>query len=163
MGVLWTLQSLVAKYDGDYDYDGDTATLTGNQLHAGDAEKSANLLFTYTPIETIIDGELKFSVPSGWDYPQTDSPSTAGFTVVDSGGRIGPPDATGNSVTVPIYLINREDTITIDYGTDSGGVTPPTSVGPETFTIAVKGSATGRLKPVLQWKQYGAYQIASNR
>ena len=112
--------------------------------------RKANLLFTYTPIETIIDGELKFSVPSGWADPQTDSPSTTGFTVVDSGGRIGSPDATGDSVTVPIYLINRDDTITIDYGTDGGGVTPPTSMGPETFTIAVKGSATGDLN--LPWQ-----------
>ena len=97
-----------SQHTGDYDYVDDAATLTGaNQLHAGDADKSANLLFTYTPIETVIDGELKFSVPSGWDYPQTDSPSTAGFTVVDSGGRIGSPDATGDSITVPIYLINR--------------------------------------------------------
>ena len=146
------VEILASANTGDYDYDdAGTATLTGiNQLHAGDADKSANLLFTFTPIETIIDGELKFSVPSGWADPQTDSPSTAGFTVVDSGGRIGSPDATGDSITVPIYLINRDDTITIDYGTDSGGVTPPTSMGTETFTIAVKGSATGRFKPVLR-------------
>ena len=89
-------------------------------------------------------------MPSGWADPQTDSPSTAGFTVINSGGRIGSPDSVGNSVTVPIYLVNRDDTITIDYGTDSGGVTPPTSMGTETFTIAVKGSETGRLKPVLR-------------
>ena len=107
---------------GDYEVDGETVNM--RQLHAGDGAKT-NLLFTYTPIETIIDGELKFSVPSGWADPQTDSPSTEGFTVVNSGGRIGPPDATGDSVTVPIYLINRDSTITIDYGAENGGVTPP--------------------------------------
>ena len=91
---------------------------------------------------------MKFSVPSGWADPQTDSPSTTGFTVVNSGGRIGPPDATGNSVTVQIYLINRDSTITIDYGAEGGGVTPPDAMGPESFTIQIKGSATGRLKPI---------------
>ena len=150
MAVRWALKSLLAQTTaGDYEIDGEAVTGI-YQLHAGDADKTANLLFTYTPIETIIDGELKFSVPSGWADPQTDSPSTAGFTVINSGGRIGSPDSVGSSVTVPIYLVNRDDTITIDYGTDSGGVTPPTSMGTETFTIAVKGSETGRLKPVLR-------------
>ena len=123
------------------------------QLHAGDADKSANLLFTYTPIETIIDGELKFTVPSGWADPQTGSPSTTGFTIIDSEGRIGAPDSDGDSVTVPIYLINRNDTITIDYGAENGGVTPPTSVGPETFTFAVQGSESGRLKSLPSSRQ----------
>ena len=30
----------------------------------------------------------------------------------------------------------------------NGGVTPPDSMGPEEFTIAVKGSADGRPKPI---------------
>ena len=40
--------------------DGEEEEVDTRQLHAGDADKKANLLFTYTPIETIIDGELKF-------------------------------------------------------------------------------------------------------
>ena len=127
--------------------DGEAEEVDVRQLHAGDGAKT-NLLFTYQPIETIIDGELKFTVPSGWADPQTDSQSEEGFTVVNSGGRIGPPDASGGSVTVPIYLINRDNTITIDYGAENGAVTPPDVMGPETFTIEIKGSATGRLKPI---------------
>ena len=56
-------------------------------------------------------------------------------------------------MTIPIQLVNRDDTITIDYGSDGGGVTPPTSVGPETFTFAVKGSADGRLKSLPSSRQ----------
>ena len=62
MAVRWALKSLLAQNTGDYEIDGEAVTGI-YQLHAGDADKSANLLFTYTPIETIIDGELKFSVP----------------------------------------------------------------------------------------------------
>ena len=53
--------------------------------------KTANLLFTYTPIETIIDGELKFTVPSGWDDPQRDSASAVQALLMSdtTGGRIG--------------------------------------------------------------------------
>ena len=51
-------------------------------------------------------------------------------------------------MTIPIQVITRDNTITIDYGADNGGVTPPTSAGEETFTFAVKGSADGRLKPL---------------
>ena len=133
--------------------DGEEEEVDTRQLHAGDADKTANLLFTYTPIETIIDGELKFTVPSGWANPQTDSPSRAGFTVVSSGGRTLPPKPSGDSVTVPIPLINRNDTIVIDYGAESGGVTPPTSMGTETFTFAVQGSETGRLKELPSSRQ----------
>ena len=133
--------------------DGEEEEQDIHQLHAGDADKRANLLFTYTPIETIIDGELKFTVPSGWADPQTSSPSRAGFTVVSSGGTTLPPDASGDSVTVSIPLINRNDTIVIDYGAESGGVTPPTSVGPETFTFAVQGSETGKLKELPSSRQ----------
>ena len=65
-GVLRQLKSLLAKTLVTTITTAGTATLTGiNQLHAGDGAKTANLLFTYTPIETIIDGELKFSVPFG--------------------------------------------------------------------------------------------------
>ena len=143
---------IVASQSGDEDYEVDGETIKMLQLHAGDAEKSANIRFTYTPIESIItDGELKFTVPSGWNNPQTDSPSTAGFTVVSSsGGTRLPPVPDGNSITVPLVLITRDNPITIDYGAESGGVTPPTSVGPETFTIQIKGSADpgSRLKPI---------------
>ena len=45
---------------GDYEVDGETVSM--RQLHAGDGAET-NLLFTYTPIETIIDGELKFIRP----------------------------------------------------------------------------------------------------
>ena len=163
-GGTATVEIVASENSGDYDYVDGTATLTGiNQLHAGDGAKT-HLQFTYTPIETIIDGELKFTVPSGWADPQTDSPSTTGFTQVSSGGRIGSADATEvGSVTVPIYLINKNDTITIDYGSEAAVLLHhPTSMGTETFTIAVKGSADGRLKPIGR-QPIGGYQTASNR
>ena len=47
-------------------YDGaDAAT---QEVHAGDT--SVYLLFTYTPHETITDGELEVTVPAEWTIPK---------------------------------------------------------------------------------------------
>ena len=140
-----SVEIVASENSGVYEVDGEEV----KQLHSGDGAKT-HLRFTYTPIETIIDGELKFAVPSGWDDPQRDSASAAGFTDVDTtGGRIGSPRALeSGSLTVPIYLIDRDDSIIIDYGAAGGAVMPPTSVGPEEFKIEIKGSAAGRFKPI---------------
>ena len=57
-----------AKYDGS-----DTAT---QEVHAGD--DSVYILFAYTPSETITDGELRFTVPTGWSPRKS---MTKGYTV----------------------------------------------------------------------------------
>ena len=91
-GGTATVEIVASENTGKYMIDDEEVDT--RQLHAGDGAKT-HLQFTYTPIETIIDGELKFSVPSSeWADPQTDSPSTTGFTQVSSGGRIGSADAT---------------------------------------------------------------------
>ena len=62
--------SPTGKYDGSDD--------VTQEVHAGDT--SVYLLFTYTPHETITDGELRFTVPTNWSLPQEDDQGEAGYT-----------------------------------------------------------------------------------
>ena len=145
-----TVEIVDSERSGDYNYVDDAATLLGeNQLHSGDIENSANLIFTYSPVETIVEGKLRFTVPSSdWDSPNDTSASTPGFTLVESDGSVGEPIFSNGSLTVEIHLISREDTITINYGAERGLVTPPTTVGPAEFEIDIQGSETGNFKPI---------------
>ena len=56
-----------AQYEVTAD-DGTVSTQIIEEVHAGDSE--THIKFTYTPIETIGDGELQFTVPAGWSHPQ---------------------------------------------------------------------------------------------
>ena len=84
--------------------DGTPETQIIEQVHAGDDE--VNLEFVYTPIETIGDGELQFTVPSGWTYPQADSSSEPGYTTVGPVVQSDPITFNGASLTVPIYRLD---------------------------------------------------------
>ena len=53
-------------------------TIATQEVHAGD--DSVYLLFTYTPSETITDGELRFTVPTNWSIPQEDDQGEHGYT-----------------------------------------------------------------------------------
>ena len=66
------------------DDDGNVDTDVLEAVHAGDEE--IYLVFTYKPIETIANGELRFTPPSDWDPPQADSSSQHGYTRVEGGG-----------------------------------------------------------------------------
>ena len=82
--------------------DDEGETITDERIHAGDSE--THIRFVYDPIETISNGELKFTVAANWDDPQADSSREPGFTDVSSGGSIGSETYSGNSLTVPILL-----------------------------------------------------------
>ena len=67
------------KYDGS-----DTDT---QEVHAGDT--SVYLFFTYTPHETIVNGELRFTVPSNWSIPQEDDQGDSTVTpILKRGGTL---------------------------------------------------------------------------
>ena len=136
-----------SENSGDY-IDGDGVVETGiKQLHAGDGAKT-HLRFIYTPIETIRNGELRFTVPDGWSPPQVTRSDLVGFTEISTRGTISGPSVSGRALTVPISRISRDNPITIDYGARGGAVMPPTTVGTETFTVEVKGTATGNFKAI---------------
>ena len=111
-------------YDGETDVDN-----TMMQVHAGD--DSTYLVFTYTPSQTIAEGQLRFTVPSTWTPPQRDDTGQPGYTYLEEiGGAIVSNetyDTTTQSVTADISL-TLDDQIKIHYGwhdTEDGGAVAP--------------------------------------
>ena len=136
-------------------YDGETDTdNTIMQVHAGD--DSTYLVFTYTPSQTIAEGELQFTVPSTWTAPQRDATGEPGYTYFEEiGGAIVSNetyDTTTQSVTADISL-TLDDQIKIHYGwydTEDGGAEAPDAVpvgGYSQFGIAVKGNLDDDIAP----------------
>ena len=127
------------------------------RIHAGDT--GTYLLFTYTPTETIENGQLKFQTNGEWSNPSNSS-GTPGYTEIDGTGaaNLGDRDfdENDNSVTVDIDEIEPDDTIEIHYGiysgTDDGsGAHAPTSTATSSpFTISIKGgdADTNQLKAI---------------
>ncbi len=114
------------------------------------ADDSVQLVFVYTPTQTVQDGEIKFTVPGGWSPPQIDNIGAKGYTEV-TGAGLGSPSATGNSLNVPIFLLDKEQTIKITYGASAdatGRVMASSATGDAAFKFAVKGHEKGNLVPI---------------
>ena len=113
------------------------------------------LMFTYTPSETIQDGQLKFAAPGEWTDPQN-NPGTAGYTFIDDTGTSDIDhiefDEDDGSVTVDIGYIDpdgkqlRSTTARMKATDDGSGAHAPSSATMSSaFTIQIKGSdATGK-------------------
>ena len=57
------------------------------QVHAGD--DSTYLVFTYTPSQTIAEGQLRFTVPGTWTAPQNEATGEPGYTYLEEiGGAV---------------------------------------------------------------------------
>ena len=80
MAPVLLTREIRATERGEALYDGSTTTKT-KEVHAGDG--GTHIRFTYTPTETIRNGELKFLVPGDWSSPQG-SRGEAGYTRIDS-------------------------------------------------------------------------------
>ena len=141
--VIMENKSGEALYDGDTDVDDKM-----RQVHAGD--DGTYIVFTYTPSETIADGQLRFTVPSTWTPPQEDATGDPGYTQLKPIGDAVVTnevfsEATG-SVTADIIL-SLDDKVEIHYGshdTENGGAVAPAKVlsgRSSQFTIAIKGTA----------------------
>ena len=139
---------IMASKSGDGLYDGETDVDENMmQVHAGD--DSTYLVFTYTPSQTIAEGELRFTVPGTWTPPQNEATGEPGYTYLEEiGGAIVSNetyDSTTQSVVADISL-TLEDEIKIHYGwydTENGGAVAPDAVpvgGYSQFAIAVKGT-----------------------
>ena len=121
-----------------------TAVVDTTTVNAADP---VTLTFTYTATQTIQNGNLKLTVPSGWSPPQTDDPSQPGYTDATGSGIGTAADDGARSVTVPITFINSDDSIEIKYGL--GGQAVATTVGKNrTFTIQIQGTADGDFQPI---------------
>ena len=108
----------------------------------------------------------------GWSPPQvntlTDDPTTTrnearGYTAVDStdGGRLGLVTISGRSLTVPIFSLERDETIVVNYGTGGGGAEVAPTSGVTDFVIKVKGSPSGSLVTVKNMEQITVQSQAS--
>ena len=121
----------------------DDTVISDRRVHAGDEE--IYLVFRYTPVETIDDGALRFTVPSDWSPPQEDSSNVLGYTEISTSGSLGAYDFENRSITIPIVSINSGQNLEIHYGVGSLGAKAPTTrqVGDAAsdFLFAVKGTA----------------------
>ena len=126
-----------------------TGTATVDPAEVRAAADDVRLVFSYTPTQTIQDGELRFTVPSGWSKPQVDDLGRPGYTEV-AGGSLGTAtDNDGYSVTVPIFFLDKTQTLTITYGaTETGLAVASATTGTSSFRIEVKGSDDGNLKSI---------------
>ena len=127
-----------------------TGTVVVAPLMVRAADDNVALTFTYTSTQTINDGELRFTVPSGWSAPQVSDAGAAGYTVVGGNG-LGTADAPAGKryITVPIISVTKGDTITITFGAaDDGKAMAPAAVGPSVFTFAVRGTSDGALQAI---------------
>ena len=138
---------IVKSKSGDGLYDGETDVDNKiMQVHAGD--DSTYLMFTYTPSQTIAEGQLRFTVPGTWTAPQRDATGQPGYTYFEEiGGAVVSNetyDTTTQSVVADISL-TLDDEIKIHYGwydTEDGGAVAPDAVpvgGYSPFTISVDG------------------------
>ena len=142
--------------DEDLNSDGDKTELVDSmRIHAGDM--GTYLMFTYTPSQTIQNGQLIFEAPGEWTDPQND-PGTAGYTYVDGTGTSDIDhiefDEDDGAVTVDIGYIDPDGTVEIHYGAyegedDGSGAHAPTSAtSSSAFTVEVKGGSAKTNKPV---------------
>ena len=130
-----------AKYDG--------ADVETQEVHAGD--DSVYLLFAYTPSETISDGEMRFTVPTGWSPPQEHDQGVHGYTYFEQvrNADIGAAVFTAGSRTATVEIIHmtKDDAIQIHYGwhgiREGGAEAPKVAKAADSFGFQIKGSATG--------------------
>ncbi len=102
----------------------------------------------YTAAETIQNGRVRVTVPSGFSAPQSSSSSSQGYVSVSTDEPTGSPSLAvgGQDITVDVDTLTAGNTITIVYGDDSGSVngraTAATALGSYTFVVASDPSGT---------------------
>ena len=122
------------------------------RIHAGDT--GTYLKFTYTPTETIRNGQLIFKNRAGWSPPQN-NPGEPGYTYISDTGTADIDDFTFDldddddpvigTLTVNIDKIDPKGTIEIHYGAyegdddGSGARAPATVTTSSPFDISIKG------------------------
>ena len=112
------------KYPDNLDIDGDRNEMElvdSMRIHAGDT--GTYIKFTYTPTESIQNGQLIFETQGGWSAPQN-NPGSAGYTYFSDTGTAEIDEITfdeeDDSVIVDIDFIDPDGTIEIHYGAYEG-------------------------------------------
>ena len=124
-----------------------TATVDTTEVRA--AADDVALEFTYTPSQTIENGELRFTVPSSWSKPRVKEPGLPGYTEVESVGLGAVTVNDKFTVIIPIVSLYKGQIITIKYGaTATGRAMASTVVGPDAFKFEMRGHADGTLTPL---------------
>ncbi len=137
---------LQIKVTGALDGTGTVAVDTETVRAAAD---DVRLEFTYTPSQTIEDGALKITVPSSWSKPQVEEVGEPGYTEVEGVGLGSAADDDKFSVTVPIFSLDKTNTIRITYGaTGTGRAVASATTGTDAFRVAVRGHQGGNLAPL---------------
>ena len=115
------------------------------KVHAGDDE--IEIVFKYTPVETINDGDLRFTVPEDWSQPDNENPNDHGYIEVNAlnGANIQTEEPDNWNVIIPIVQIDSSQSIEIRYGSGSPGAQAPSTrqMGDDAseFIFAVKGTS----------------------
>ncbi len=126
-----------------------TGMATVNPTEVSAAANDVQLVFTYTPSQTIVDGALRFTVPAGWSKPQVDELGSPGYTEVDGLGLGSSTDDDKSSITVPIFSLDNTQTVRIIYGaTDTGRAVAATTTGTNSFRIEIQGHEGGSLTAI---------------
>ncbi len=126
-----------------------TGTVAVDTTTVRAAADDVKLVFTYTPSQTIEDGELKITVPSSWSKPQVEEVGEPGYTEVEGVGLGSATDDNKFSVTVPIFSLDKTNTIKITYGaTDTGRAVASATTGTDAFRVAIRGHQGGNLAPL---------------
>ena len=152
------------KYPDILDTDGDRDRMElvdSMRIHAGDT--GTYLKFTYTPTQTLQNGQLIFETQGGWSAPQN-NPGSAGYTYFTETGTAEIDEITfdedDDSVTLDIDFIDPEGTIEIHYGAyegdddGSGAVAPAARATSSPFMMSIKGgdATTNRARAIKTFK-----------
>ncbi len=96
----------------------------------------------YTAAETITDGTVRVTIPSGWSAPQTSSSTSEAFVSIGTNEPTGNPLLTvgGQVVTIDVDTLTAGNTLTLIYGDDAGGAvaraSAATATGVHVFLVA---------------------------
>ncbi len=126
-----------------------TGTVTVDTETVRAAADDVKLEFTYTPSQTIEDGALKITVPSSWSKPQVEEVGEPGYTEVEGVGLGSAADDDKFSVTVPIFSLDKTNSIRITYGAaGTGRAVASATTGTDAFRVAIRGHEGGNFAPI---------------
>ncbi|MYE89433.1 T9SS type A sorting domain-containing protein [Candidatus Poribacteria bacterium] len=124
-----------------------TGTVTVEPVEVRAADDNVTLVFTYMPTQTIEDGALKLTVPSGWSKPQVEEDGMPGYTEAEGPSLGSATDDDKFSVTIPIISLDKDqDPVKITYGAGNGPAMASTVVDTDSFKFEMKGHADGHFR-----------------
>ncbi|MDI6860655.1 MAG: stalk domain-containing protein [Caldisericia bacterium] len=108
-------------------------------------ETNKDFTLTFTSKATMDGGEIQIIVPNAFSQPQKTSPAGEGYISITpgTGVTIGDWTISGYTINIPINVMPKDRTITINYKK----VTCPSSTGDYTFDVKTRGPG-GTLTPI---------------